>query len=235
MTAARSRGRGGRGRAVHARASAAPREAAPVLPRTRAPGGRWRAATRRPRRGRGARLRAWSASGPAACAVVRGVGDELALRAERRVKAAEEIVDRVRQFTQVVIRLPDRQPLVQVRGGDPLRCRGDPPQRRSARPAANQPSAIDTTAMIPSAMPEYSSRASFSAALAVPAIRVSLGLQRVCGRQCREFAAALPERPPRPALVVDTKMPSVAWLTSPYVMASRAPPRRRGTARRTAR
>ena len=34
----------------------------------------------------------------------------------------------------------------------------------SARPAANQPSAIEVTAMMPSAMPEYSRRALFSAA-----------------------------------------------------------------------
>ena len=70
--------------------------------------------------------------------LVRGVGDELPLRAERRVQAAEEIVDRVRQFAQVVIRLPDRQPLVQVRGGDPLRGGGDPPQR-AQRAAGREP------------------------------------------------------------------------------------------------
>ena len=104
---------------------------------------------------------------------------------------------------------------------------------RSARPAANQPSATDTTAMIPSAMPEYSSRALVTAVrarVAACSAWVCSGWEagRVTEPAAPEPAAPAPAAPepaapepaapepatPAPAALAMTTSP-VALLTSP--------------------
>src|SRR6185437_9157621 len=61
--------------------------------------------------------------------LVRGVGDEVALRLERGLETREEIVERVPELLELVVGAAEGQPLVQARRRDPPRGAGDRPDR----------------------------------------------------------------------------------------------------------
>jgi hypothetical protein len=67
---------------------------------------------------------------------VRGVGDELALGAERRLQPGEKPVEGVAEFLDLVVGPVKGEALVQAAGGDPLGGGGDRAQR--ARCAAGR-------------------------------------------------------------------------------------------------
>ena len=70
--------------------------------------------------------------------LVRGVGDELALRLERGVEPPEQVIEGVPEFLELVLRAVEGQALVQAGGGDPSGRAGDGPDR-SQHPAGNEP------------------------------------------------------------------------------------------------
>ena len=70
--------------------------------------------------------------------LVRGVGDELALRLERSVEPPEQVIEGVPEFLELVLRAIEGQALVQAGGGDPSGRAGDGPDR-SQHPAGDEP------------------------------------------------------------------------------------------------
>ncbi len=70
--------------------------------------------------------------------LVRGIGDELALKGERALEAVEQLVERVRQFFQLVVGAVEVEALMQVGGGDFPRSRRHGPQRPQ-EPSRHEP------------------------------------------------------------------------------------------------
>jgi len=70
--------------------------------------------------------------------LVRGIGDEPALRGEGAIQPSQQPVDSVAEFLELVVRAGQRQPLVQVLLGDALGGGGHLPHR-AQRPAGHDP------------------------------------------------------------------------------------------------
>ncbi len=79
-----------------------------------------------------------SLAGQRRAQLVRGVGDELALRFEGSVEPLEQVIEGVPEFLELVLRAVERQTLVQAGGGDPAGRAGDGPDR-SQHPAGDEP------------------------------------------------------------------------------------------------
>ena len=67
-----------------------------------------------------------------------GVGDEVSLSLERRVESAEQLVEGVPEFLELVLWAIEGEALVQVGRGDPSGLAGDGPDGPQ-HPAGNEP------------------------------------------------------------------------------------------------
>ena len=86
--------------------------------------------------------------------LVRGVGDELTLRLERSFEPPKQVIERVPEFLELVLRAVQGQALVQAGGGDPPAVRVMVRIGRSILPATSQPARRASTATIARAIPE---------------------------------------------------------------------------------
>ena len=90
--------------------------------------------------------------------LVRGVGDEVALRLERGVEPAKQVIERVPELLELVLRAVEGQALVQTGGGDPRAVRVMVRMGRSILPATSQPARRASTATIARAIPELTQK-----------------------------------------------------------------------------
>ncbi len=74
--------------------------------------------------------------------LVRGVGDEVPLRVERRLQPGEQVVERLPQFGELVVAAAQAEPPAQVAGRDVPGGGGDGAQR-AEQPARQQPAEHD--------------------------------------------------------------------------------------------
>ena len=112
--------------------------------------------------------------------LVRGVGDEPALRGERRLQPFQQPVDGVGEVLDLVGRARHGQPLVQVVGGDPPGRRGDRRSGRSTRPASTRPSSTETTAITASATSEPTSSCRDCCVVHLGQLRPAAARMRCC-------------------------------------------------------